>query len=103
MKKLLMFVFPALLLGASACATTKLHDSFGMRYTAMFNTQASTERPTRDATAMRGEEVQRVMQRYYQSIEPSEGGAQSQQQSSGLAIPRPTTQSGSGGLHRGAR
>jgi hypothetical protein len=103
MKKLLVIVFPVLLLGASACATKALHESFGMRYNAMFNTQASTDRPTRDATAMRGEEVQRVMQRYYQSIEPSEGGAQSQQQSSGIAIPRPTTQSGSGGVTLRAR
>jgi hypothetical protein len=95
-RSLLRFSFLAFLGGLAACGPKTLHDSFGIRYAAMFSTQAG-ERASQPPTAMRGEEVQRVMQRYYQSIEPSEGG--SSQQSSGplMTLPKPGAAAGSGG------
>ncbi|HET6345010.1 MAG TPA: hypothetical protein VFH51_08760 [Myxococcota bacterium] len=97
MRSVLRFSFLACLGGVAACGPKTLHDSFGMRYNAMFGTQAA-ERASQPPTAMRGEEVQRVVQKYYQTIEPSEGGGGSQQASGPvMALPRPGASAGSGG------
>lgn len=64
------------LLGAAACGPKNLHESFGLRYNAVFSTQMS-ERQSRDVAPLKGEEAQRIIQSYYETLAPKDGDSDS--------------------------
>lgn len=61
-----------LLSGASACTHSKLHETFGRRSAAVFQTQ-STARSSREVYSL-GTEVQGAVGKYYQTILPDANG-----------------------------